>query len=410
MLRITTSLKRVGSSTQPCLVTLLSLVAGLSVAKAEDAVKFVSQVIDAEVEIGYGLAIGDVNGDGKPDILLADKGHFSWYENPTWTEHLIAKNLSLRDNVCIAAEDIDGDGKVEIAVGAQWNPGETNDAAASGSVHFLMPPEDLTQRWKPVPLFHDPTVHRMRWVKTEAGDWRLVVLPLHGIGNVKSAGPNGVRVRAYTPPAADRRGDPEAWTHAVLDDSMHATHNFDDRAGELLIGGVEGIIRKSVMNTDPDEDFRLITPENSEPPTVGVGEVRFAEGFIAAIEPMHGNEVVVYEKADEEQKWRRTQLTDGFNQGHALATGDLLGTGRDQIVAGWRNPDADGKVGIHLFHRASADAVEWSSMVIDDNTMACEDLKLADLDGDGRLDVIAAGRATHNLLVYWNRPAERVAD
>jgi len=35
--------------------------------------------------------------------------------------------------------------------------------------------------------------------------------------------------------------------------------------------------------------------------------------------------------------------------------------------------------------------------------MATEDARSGDLDGDGRLDVIAAGRATKNLMVYWNR-------
>ncbi|MFP6907280.1 MAG: VCBS repeat-containing protein, partial [Verrucomicrobiota bacterium] len=35
--------------------------------------------------------------------------------------------------------------------------------------------------------------------------------------------------------------------------------------------------------------------------------------------------------------------------------------------------------------------------------MACEDLKAADLNGDGKLDLIAAGRVTKNLKIYWNR-------
>ena len=35
--------------------------------------------------------------------------------------------------------------------------------------------------------------------------------------------------------------------------------------------------------------------------------------------------------------------------------------------------------------------------------MACEDLTLADLDGDGKLDIVASGRATHNLKVYFNQ-------
>jgi hypothetical protein len=35
--------------------------------------------------------------------------------------------------------------------------------------------------------------------------------------------------------------------------------------------------------------------------------------------------------------------------------------------------------------------------------MACEDLAAADLDGDGKTDVIAAGRASHNVVIYWNK-------
>jgi hypothetical protein len=34
--------------------------------------------------------------------------------------------------------------------------------------------------------------------------------------------------------------------------------------------------------------------------------------------------------------------------------------------------------------------------------MACEDLQVADLDGDGHLEIIAAGRRTHNVKIYFN--------
>jgi len=34
--------------------------------------------------------------------------------------------------------------------------------------------------------------------------------------------------------------------------------------------------------------------------------------------------------------------------------------------------------------------------------MACEDLQVADLNGDGRPDIVAAGRATRNLKIYFN--------
>ena len=41
-------------------------------------------------------------------------------------------------------------------------------------------------------------------------------------------------------------------------------------------------------------------------------------------------------------------------------------------------------------------------MMIDDDTMATEDIRIGDLNGDGRPDIVAAGRATHNLKIYWN--------
>ncbi len=44
-------------------------------------------------------------------------------------------------------------------------------------------------------------------------------------------------------------------------------------------------------------------------------------------------------------------------------------------------------------------------MAIDDDTMAAEDVRIGDLNADGRLDIVAAGRATHNLKIYWNREA-----
>src|SRR5580765_8024080 len=67
--------------------------------------------IDAKIEIGYGVTVADVDGDKKPDIILADKNQIVWYQNPSWEKHLIAENLTKLDHVCIAALDTDGDGK-----------------------------------------------------------------------------------------------------------------------------------------------------------------------------------------------------------------------------------------------------------------------------------------------------------
>ncbi len=171
--------------------------------------RFRTVEIDAKIEIGYGVAVADVNGDGKPDIVLADKKQIVWYENPAWQKHVIAENLTELDNVCIAVQDIDGDGKAEIAVGAGWNP---NDTVNSGAVFYLIPPADRTQRWTPVELPHESTVHRMKWAeKRSSGKYDLVVVPLHGRGNTNGIGV-GVRILAYEMPT-----DPEAAVENAFD-------------------------------------------------------------------------------------------------------------------------------------------------------------------------------------------------
>ncbi len=197
------------------------------------------ETIDSKVIIGYGTAIGDVDGDGKPDILLADKQQFVWYQNPTWKRHVIAENLTRQDNVCIAARDIDGDGKVEIAVGGQWNPGDTEN---SGSVHYLVAPADRTRMWTPVELHHEPVVHRMRWVKLGKNEFVLVVAPLHGRGNKGGQG-QGVKLLAYRIP----KDVSDPWQTETLDDALHITHNFDvaqwnheTEPEEILYLGKEG--------------------------------------------------------------------------------------------------------------------------------------------------------------------------
>jgi hypothetical protein len=361
-----------------------------------DPPKFTAQTVDDKVAIGYGLAIGDVDGDGKPDILLADKKQFVWYRNGDWKRFVMVDNLTASDNVCLAARDIDGDGKVEVAVGAQWNPGETTDTTASGSVHYLIRPDDPTQLWTPVKLHHEPTIHRMRWVKVGPDRFQLIVLPLHGRGNKGGEG-KGVRVIAYEKPQHANT----KWTFNVIDESMHLTHNMDVVAQgdeELFyVGGKEGIRIFRFRNNQWDGQWLV---EGSSLGELRHGRYQNGAGFITGLEPMHGTSLTIYKL---ESPATRVVLDEDFSQGHALATADLTGLGRDQIVAGWREPNGEKKVGIKIYIPAGEGESQWKSYWIDDNTMACEDVRLADLNADGKVDIIAAGRATHNLKIYWNK-------
>ena len=135
----------------------------------------------------------------------------------------------------------------------------------------------------------------------------------------------------------------------------------------------------------------------------------FADGrpYIAAIEPMHGHQLVIYTPPSERPKdapWQRTVLDDTLADGHALACRDFLGINNRQIAVGWRSAQKLGpKVGVKLFYTTKENGGGWQQASIDDNTMACEDLMVADLDGDRDPDLVASGRRTKNLKIYWNQ-------
>jgi hypothetical protein len=368
--------------------------------------KFQALTIDDKVQIGYGVAVADVDGDKSPDILLADKKQFAWYRNPgankandptAWQKYILAENLTEKDNVCIAAQDIDGDGKCEIAVGAEWNPGDTEK---SGAVFYLIPPADRTQRWEALKFpTVEPTTHRMKWVQVADKTWALVVVPLHGRGNKNGEG-EPVKIIVYFKPA-DPQGE---WKTETIETGMHMTHNFlpGSSVQKLQIAGKEGVF---AFGRTPDGHWNNLGPAGRNT-TSPAGEIRVSDlgpqRTLTTIEPMHGNQLVAYTG-----EGTRTVLTDQLAEGHALAIADILGlgagNGSPQIIAGWRgNPEKPRPVGIKLFTQLDGKGEKWRESLIDDNGMACEDLVLADINADGKLDIIASGRSTHNLKLYLN--------
>src|SRR5262245_57439183 len=105
-----------------------SLPPGVELATAAEPAafpKFKMQEIDNQLKIGYAVLTADINGDKKADILVVDQLQVVWYENPTWKKRVILDGKSKPDNVCAATLDIDGDGQLDIVLGAAWKPSDT---------------------------------------------------------------------------------------------------------------------------------------------------------------------------------------------------------------------------------------------------------------------------------------------
>jgi hypothetical protein len=394
--------------------------------------QFKPQEIDKSLTVGYAVRLTDINGDKKPDILVCDSARVIWFENPTWKLHTVVGKVSKSDNVCIAVHDIDGDGKVDIALGAEWEFGNTKSA---GSLQWLRQGENIDEPWKVFPIWpSEPTLHRINFADVDGdGKAELVVGPLKGRNSTQANNfaETGSRFMAFPIPADPTKGP---WEPRVLTDQLHVLHNFlpvnlrgseNARGKELLTASYEGV---SLVTVGPDYKAtvaKLGEGDQSNPKKergsseVKLGRLKGGAPFIATIEPFHGTAVVVYtpppgasgaDLTSGQALWTRTVIDPRLHGGHGLWCADLDGDGADEIVAGWRDKAGDEKPGIRIYKATmpsddKSGRPTWQTHTLDDGGVAVEDLACLDLNDDGKIDIVAVGRATKNVKIYWNQGA-----
>lgn len=387
----------------------------------ENATRFPTfrmQELETGLGVGYAVVLADVNGDGKPDIVVVDQTRVIWYENPTWKKRTIIQGGTKPDNVCIAAHDIDGDGQIDFALGAEWKPFNP-----VGTLQWLKRGKTLDEPWTIHPIDSEPTIHRIRFIDVEGnGKPALVSVPLMGRGaTAKQNWLDGapVRVTAYRIPKDPTK---DRWEPIVLDESLHVCHNFCTADGlvrratghDLLVASYEGISWLSPDHGGGKWSRRHIGSGNQETPAGkrGASEIKMGRlkgGFvIATIEPWHGDQVVVYTPpADGNKLWDRHVIDEQLRWGHAVSFADLDGDGNDELIVGVRDDPAKGDMvkdrrGVRIYKGLDAKGAKWARHIVDDGGVAVEDLVAGDLNGDGKIDIVAVGRQTHNVRIYWN--------
>ncbi|MBX3441909.1 MAG: VCBS repeat-containing protein [Planctomyces sp.] len=384
---------------------LLALVALCSTASAA-VPRFDTIVLDDDLcnVAVYAVALADVDGDGLADVVAVTENRVLWYRNPDWQRRTIIADATERDNVCIAPHDIDGDGQVDFAIGAGWLNGKN-----LGTIQWVSRGETLDAPWRVHPIGAISWTHRMRFADVLGrGRPQLVVSPLNA-----TDGRAGVQLTAFAIPA-DPMSAP--WERTVLDESMNRMHNHwhlavDEGQDGTLTASEEGVFWLAAPDAEP---LRIgAGAEGARAEDRGAGEIksgRLPDGrrLLATVEPMHGHMAVVYllPPGDAPAAARqRIVLDDTLRQGHGVWVADFTGNGVDDVVVGHREPGT-GTLrgpGVYLYEAVSAEGLEWRKHAIDDGGMAAEDLVAGDLNGDGRIDIVAGGRATKNLKLYLNR-------
>jgi hypothetical protein len=358
-----------------------------------------------------------VNGDQRPDVVAVTEDSVVWFANPTWEKRIILKGGTARDNVCIQAHDIDGDGRVDFALGAGWKPPDTG---SGGTLQWLTRGRE-GEMWHVHPIAAEPSLHRIRWGDVVGSGYaQLVVGPLQGRG---TKGPNwgegpGVRLLVFTIPA-----DPanDLWPSEVADRSLHTTHNFQvvdldqDGRNEILVAAWEGVFALKRTAGGQWTRKQIGTGNQQAQPSKGASEIKLgrlkgSRPYIATIEPWHGYQVVVYtEPTDHAALWTRRVIDEPVSWGHAVWCADVDRDGDDELIIGQRDPNppttsAPRGPGVWLYDpKLTAESLEFEKHIIDDGGIGTEDLVTADLDRDDRPDIVAGGRSTHNVRIYWNR-------
>ncbi len=366
--------------------------AGRQAASPAATLQFRAQEIAKDFGVGYAVVPGDVNGDGRTDILAISGTDLVWFQAPAWEKNVIlSAGATTADNVTLAPHDIDGDGRLDVALGAGWTRQNT------GTLQWVKQnAPGSTPAWEVFPISAEPTLHRIKWADVD-GDKRqeLIVAPLHGKGAKGAEGPSA-RLLVFKPPA-NPRTDP--WPMEVAGEENHIQHNFlamnldKDPQDEIVTASAEGL---KAWKRGKDGKWSTTLLGEGAPGEVKLGTVGGRRVF-ATVEPWHGAGIAIYIERPT-GLWAKTTIETALTEGHALGWADFDGDGNDELAVGWRGAPKPG-VGIYFVDREGA---LKSKEMVDDSGMATEDLIVGDFNGDKKPDIVASGRSTRNIKIYLN--------
>jgi VCBS repeat protein/aldos-2-ulose dehydratase/isomerase family protein len=369
------------------------------------AVQFREHVIESKIPGGYALVVTDLNRDGRPDVIgvTQQSAELAWYENPSWERHVLIGGM--HGLVNMAAADIDRDGIPEVAVESEFS---MVAAKSEGLVWLLHHQGDPRSLWKATKVDALTTSHHIGWADVDGdGVKELINAPLIGSKALAPSYEDHVALVYY------RTGD---WKRRLIDDQLTGVlHRLrvvrwdNGKRDAILTAGFDGIVLHRAYGKGENlrwENTLLARGHEEAPPRKGTSDVRLGHlrkrRFLAAVEPWHGNEVVVYTE-DASHHWQRKVIFSGLSEGHEVVVGDFNGDGLDEIAAGDRGKGAS----VHVFYAQDDRGAEWQHQVIDNGGMAASGCTAADLNGDHRLDLVCIGSSTANIKWYENLGAER---
>jgi len=333
-------------------------------------------------------AIADINGDGLLDIVSGE----NWYEAPHWVKHHFRQMLYTNnyiDDLSTLPLDVDGDGHIDLLTSgwfskqlAWWkNPGKTGAPWQEHPIETGYPIEftflvDLDNDGKPeeiLPQFGDEKAPLAWYERDHHGGFIRHVVSSHsyghgiGVGDVNGDGRNDILT-------------PEGWLEAPPDPrsgdwKMHADWKLGD-VGFLYVADVNGDGRPDVITS------------------------------------MAHNYGIFWLESKADGSWEKHVIDDSWSQPHALTLVDFRGnhnigllTGKRYMAHNGHDPGEREPLGVYWYERliGPGGRLDWVKHVLDygGRTGGGMQIPVADIDGDGDLDFVVAGKS--GLFLFENK-------